>query len=350
MAQEIELKLSLPPSAQQQLLQHPLLQQLSIADREQRQLFNIYFDTPNQALNQHRVALRIRRQGERFIQTLKSKGISSGGLHQRQEWEWDLPEAKLDIALLPPQSLPESVVLADLQPAFNTDFLRTAWQLEVKEDNRQARIELVLDHGFAVSGDHPQNHDDQPASDPISEIELELVSGDPLLIFTLALELAKTIPLRITRVSKAERGYRLQRKTIVQHQQIKPFAGNASDHPSALLEYLLECCQSLIENFEFDRSPGHLYPLLLRLQELQALISTSPIVLTTITSEQLAQSCQQLQQLLAPWILEQQYPNHYSDEADRKQRLEHVQQLLKGQPLAQCLLQLSYRVFLDNRR
>ncbi|MEH6625773.1 MAG: CYTH domain-containing protein [Motiliproteus sp.] len=352
MAQEIELKLSLPPSAQQQLLQHPLLQQLSIAKCEQRQLFNLYFDTPDQALNQHRVALRIRSQGERYIQTLKTKGNSGGGLHQRQEWEWDLPEPVLDLSLLPANSLPEAIDIGAIQPAFNTDFMRTAWQLQLRQDNRQAHIELVLDDGFAATGktSHTGNDKNKMPTDPISEIELELISGDPQLIFFLAIELTKTIPLRISRISKAERGFRLQNSAAGQGPAVKTFASSAADPASELLAHLLEYCQSLIESFEFEDKPQYLIQLMQRLQELQALLSSSAIKVSSITTQQLSENYQQLQELLAPWILEQQYPCNFSDDNDRQRRLRQCRELLQGVPLAQCLLQLSYRVFLDTRQ
>ena len=50
---------------------------------------------------------------------------------------------------------------------------------------------------------------DSDLVEPISEIELELESGDPAALYDLALELLETAPLRIETRSKSERGYRL---------------------------------------------------------------------------------------------------------------------------------------------
>ncbi|MFD2271761.1 CHAD domain-containing protein [Undibacterium arcticum] len=44
---------------------------------------------------------------------------------------------------------------------------------------------------------------------PISEVELELKSGDPGELFDLALQLQNAVPLRVGNISKAERGYAL---------------------------------------------------------------------------------------------------------------------------------------------
>ena len=45
--------------------------------------------------------------------------------------------------------------------------------------------------------------------EPISEIELELKSGNPAVLFDVALRLLEAAPVRIETRSRAERGYRL---------------------------------------------------------------------------------------------------------------------------------------------
>lgn len=198
MATELELKLSLPPQFQQSFQEIPLL---SAVPMELQPLFNAYFDTPDLQLQQAKVALRIRRKGNDFIQTLKTRGSAKGGLHDRQEWEWQVADEKLDISLIQPL-LPEAINCQQLTTLFSTDFQRRCWNLE----RNGSRIELVLDQG-QVHTDLPQ--DFARREDPISEVELELKQGEAAELFYLAAELATTIPLRISRISKAERGYRL---------------------------------------------------------------------------------------------------------------------------------------------
>ncbi|MEH6822359.1 MAG: CYTH domain-containing protein [Motiliproteus sp.] len=200
MAQEIELKLSLPQAYQSHFTALALLQGYALEAPQLQVLQNRYFDTPDQQLNRHAVALRIRRNGDRYIQTLKTRGSSQGGLHQRQEWEWPVPGATLDFSVLPPQAFPDGVAFDTLAVAFNTDFERTCWMLDYPYQGQQASIELVLDNGWVSTQDQ---------RDPISEIELELKSGPTEALFELALTLAAELPLRISRISKAEKGFRL---------------------------------------------------------------------------------------------------------------------------------------------
>ncbi len=58
---------------------------------------NQYFDTPERDLAKAKVALRLRRDGEEVIQTLKTRGQSIAGLSERNEYDWHLAKAKLDV-------------------------------------------------------------------------------------------------------------------------------------------------------------------------------------------------------------------------------------------------------------
>ncbi|HTD06302.1 CHAD domain-containing protein, partial [Undibacterium sp.] len=63
-------------------------------------------------------------------------------------------------------------------------------------------VEFALDQGIVQSNGRQET---------ISEIELELKSGQPERLFELALQLQKKIPVRIANISKAQRGYALYR-------------------------------------------------------------------------------------------------------------------------------------------
>ena len=60
----------------------------------------VYYDTPAPDLARAGVALRVRRDGNRSIQTLKEGGGAAAGLHVRDEIEWDRSGHALDVALL----------------------------------------------------------------------------------------------------------------------------------------------------------------------------------------------------------------------------------------------------------
>jgi len=209
MANEIELKLSVSRHHIESLKQQPLLQSPQVTDQGARPLTNIYFDTPDQALSRERVALRIREKDGRFIQTLKTSGRAEGGLHQRKEWEWYVDEPQLDFDLLQqaewPQTLNDPQLLAQIKPVFSTDFVRHTWLYdEVDGQGHRLLIEIALDQGQAWRGTG-----DERQHDDICELELELMSGEPMQLYQIALELGQQIPLLSSDISKAQRGYRL---------------------------------------------------------------------------------------------------------------------------------------------
>src|SRR5690554_931271 len=202
MANEIELKLALAPQGMQTLKQSWLPRQ-NVEGQEHQLLGNIYFDTPKLALNQRKVALRLRENKGQFIQTLKTKGQSVGGLHQRGEWEWEVCEPRLYPELLAGTAFPAEVSVAELAPIFRTDFERTAVLLQ----RGATCIELALDEGWVMAGEHRA---------PILEVELELKQGGVTELFDLAQELAREVPVWLSDISKAERGYRLGSALISQ--------------------------------------------------------------------------------------------------------------------------------------
>ncbi|MCK0506974.1 CYTH and CHAD domain-containing protein [Aromatoleum anaerobium] len=197
MSQEIELKLSLPPKAVPALRRHPVF---SGAARQGNAvtLDNTYFDTPDLALKQRKVALRIRRHGRVRLQTVKCSAVSAGGLTQRPEWEQSYSGA-FDFSAI---DAPKVLKLlkrheAALQPVFSTRFRRETRLYAPREG---VRILMMIDTGEVIAGEQRE---------PICELELELVEGEPLDLLLLGSELAAHLPLLPNDVSKAERGYRL---------------------------------------------------------------------------------------------------------------------------------------------
>tara|TARA_B100000446_G_scaffold53188_2_gene49382 strand:- start:1870 stop:2964 length:1095 start_codon:yes stop_codon:yes gene_type:complete len=204
MNHEIELKLRLNPR------ELPLLEQV-LANHQfvvepTLQLLNRYFDTPAMALSQGGAALRIRQQkmlGQeqaQIIQTLKTRGSSAGGLHQRMEWDWSLSEVALNLDLIKnsdaKEHLSPELNLTTIGALFTTDFQRKMWLYTQGE----TVIEMVLDQGEVSTEEH---------SIDLLELELELKSGDAEVLFKLANTLAQQCPVLMSDISKAERGYGL---------------------------------------------------------------------------------------------------------------------------------------------
>ncbi|MDR3453587.1 MAG: CHAD domain-containing protein [Rhodoferax sp.] len=198
---ETELKLALP-ERQVSVFERLMARRRSAALHQQ--LLARYFDTPDFALSRWGVAVRLRRVGRRWLQTLKTGGERGGGLSQREEFEMPVARNALDWARFPPEALvhvPEAL-RAQLVPVFETHFKRTAWQVRGQAG---ARIEVALDVGEIQAGARTL---------PLCEVELELKSGSPDALFALALgwtdhadgERLNWLPLD---ASKAERGVRL---------------------------------------------------------------------------------------------------------------------------------------------
>ncbi len=192
MGNEIELKLALPESAQRLFLRHPLLK--TAAERHGAKLTSIYYDTPELALWKSGIAVRLRRQGRRWLQTVKCAGSGTGGLSQRPEWEapytghFDFSDIDDELR----QQLDKPRVRARLAPLFETSFRRTTWSF--------GNVSLMLDRGWIAAAGRRE---------AVSEIEIELAGGDIPRLFDLALELSRQVPLLPAPLSKAERGFLL---------------------------------------------------------------------------------------------------------------------------------------------
>lgn len=199
MSKEIELKLLVAPAAVPDLLQLPVLK---AAPHEAYPLINRYFDTADRQLSQAGVALRLRFQKGQWLQTLKGRSAPSGaGLHQRTEWEMPVTGEALEWDRLPAEALPAGLNRDDVQPLFETNFKRHAWQ--VVQDN--STVEVVLDEGHVAAGDRQT---------PLCEMELELKSGSLETLFVVAETLAAAVPLLPSDISKAERGFALLKGNI----------------------------------------------------------------------------------------------------------------------------------------
>lgn len=193
MATELEIKLTLSEASQARALDWFLF--LPEARKgPTKTLLNRYYDTPDSALNRARAALRVRKAGDQYIQTLKTRGEFVDGAHQRQEWEWVIPTADLDLSLLHGTSLADQLDLAELRPVFETNFQRQVVLLDKGAD----LVEVAIDTGTVTSGD---------ACRPLHEVELELKHGDGAVLLGYARQLAAQVPVFLNLVSKAEQGY-----------------------------------------------------------------------------------------------------------------------------------------------
>lgn len=201
---ESELKLLLDAKHKNAVLHHPALTPNIPSKPREQNLSDTYFDTPDLRLRHSDVGLRVRRIDGGWIQNMKAGGGAIGGFHHRSEWESPVPGPNPEVPLLRDLVddkkirrglLGGATLRKNLAPVFTTKVKRTSWLLEFPDGDR---IECALDHGrIDAGGTHVA----------ISELELELKSGNAAHLFDLALALQNDIPLHIGNQSKADRGY-----------------------------------------------------------------------------------------------------------------------------------------------
>jgi inorganic triphosphatase YgiF len=206
MTTETELKLQLHPIDLPVLLAHPLLAKATPAER----LLNTYFDTPDLALKRRRMAVRERLADQSWLLTVKTAGSSVGGVSRRREWEGPTTPGTLDFAALVDDTAlaAELMVLRPgLRPLCCTEFVRRRWVLS----HAGAQVEVALDEGtVSVPG--------STLSEPLLELELELLSGPESALLSLAALLrdspAGLLGLLPSDVSKAQRGMALWERSL----------------------------------------------------------------------------------------------------------------------------------------
>ncbi|MCQ4346475.1 CYTH domain-containing protein [Pseudomonas stutzeri] len=271
MVKETEIKLRASRATLAALREHPLLNKRNKSGWQHAELFNQYYDTPERDLARARVALRLRRDGEQYIQTLKSRGQSVAGLSERNEWDWYLERPELDLGRLGDDCWPAELAALDkglLQPIFTTDFLRERAELAWGRGKAKVVIEAALDLGKVLAAGREEE---------ICELELELRQGEPAALLELAGELAAALPLMPCDISKAERGYRLFDPAC--YAVALPEPQLCSEQPlddafAALAWQLLGNSQRLAEQYRFSGHWRLLEQWLQQLIDLRALLGS----------------------------------------------------------------------------
>ncbi|MGH8672777.1 MAG: CHAD domain-containing protein, partial [Burkholderiales bacterium] len=195
--EEIELKLAAAPRTLARLAADPLLGRRGAVQH----LTAIYFDTPRAALWRHGIALRLRREHGRWVQTVKAGGALEAGLHRRVEFTQRIAPSGPKLEPIADAELRQKVArIARGKP------LEPMFRVEVARETRRVtpapgvEIEVAIDRGELVTGS---------SRAPVSEVELELKAGPAWRVFELALAVSQRYAARVAHRSKAERGYLL---------------------------------------------------------------------------------------------------------------------------------------------
>ncbi len=209
--QEIELKFLVPESRLK-----GLMRQTHVKSSKVTQLAAHYYDTPDQQLAQAGIGLRIRKEGDTWVQTIKAGG---DGIAARLEHNAVLDNEQVQIMLDNNELMPDLTIYEDtpiaaaladfklkklaktLTRLYVTDVERTTRLLtESNEDETNNCIEIAYDQGEIIHGT------DDSLRKAIQEIEFELVSGDLDFLFTTAKTWCKRYKLCLSTVTKAENG------------------------------------------------------------------------------------------------------------------------------------------------
>jgi triphosphatase len=180
---EVEIKLELAPASLPQLKKIPFIRALKAPTRRATEV-SVYFDTDTHKLRKNGLMLRVRRTGNRYIQTIKATGNS--GLFERDEWENEIASEAPDLDLARGTALEPLIsekFRRQLKPMFETRVRRTVYPLT----NGAHAIALTVDQGKIDTG---------ARSAPLCEIELELERGNQTELFEIVRELTCALPAR----------------------------------------------------------------------------------------------------------------------------------------------------------
>lgn len=193
---EVELKFEVQPAHLARVARLPMLRALEEPPSTET-IVSVYFDTDGQRLRRNGLLLRVRRIGERYIQTVKA--VAGAGPFERGEWESDIDSELPDLRRARETALKpylDRKLCSQLKPMFETRVQRRTYCLA---DDERA-IEVNLDRGRIDTGERSQ---------PLCEIELELERGLENELFLLARQLVDALPAELALRSKPERGYAL---------------------------------------------------------------------------------------------------------------------------------------------
>jgi triphosphatase len=184
---EQELKLHVPRASRR-----GVEREVRAKDATTVRLHAMYFDTPERELAKARIALRLRKEGREWIQTLKMPGANA---ITRIEINHPRPGPILDLSLYAGTEVeaPLSAIRGELGLRYETDVQRILRKVR----SRAGTVEIAYDIGILRAASLEL---------PISEVEFELMSGRPAAIFAVGRAWQQRHGLLLDARSKSERG------------------------------------------------------------------------------------------------------------------------------------------------
>ncbi len=200
--QELKLEVS-DPDRFEMVAEAPEILALCEGEEQRLEMAADYLDTPDMCLLRAGYAFRIRREGERWVATLKADlpGESREGLHRHREWEADVPDPTPDLSVFSDPALRHVLgrIVGDrpLSPLFRVEMERRTRELALAGG---CRAEWAADRGRIQAAGREET---------FWEVELELKAGPFEPLAELAYCLEARYPLRPDPRTKFARGLRL---------------------------------------------------------------------------------------------------------------------------------------------
>ena len=239
----------------------------------------IYIDTPDFLLTQAGIALRLRKEGRQWIQTLK---VSTSNPLERLEHNvllntvgsaiphWDIALHQTHEAGHLLKKCLSKLQAQNLRAAYQTDI----WRRKALVKTRQGLVEYALDLGFIQS-----NQPTGVTKVIVRELEIELKEGSPSNIFLHAQNMIKRYGAYIDTRSKSERGYLLANNLqATPPVRAKSVSLKKTHSDRAAIDLLIQSCLSQVLpnqsvlNSEFSNSSEYLHQLRVGLRRLKVLL------------------------------------------------------------------------------
>lgn len=199
--QELELKLLIDGTTGEDIWTRALAARLASVHPRARQITSTYVDTPDHALRRQAMSLRLRSDGQRWLQTVKVRASLHGGMSNVMELETTAPDGRLDISAIPDEKLRDQIKNivqgASLKPVCETLVKRTEGEVRSATGTRAL---LAVDVADIKAGKQSRT---------LYELELEHLEGPLHGLFDIAKALLPDGGARFSTLSKADRGYLL---------------------------------------------------------------------------------------------------------------------------------------------
>ncbi len=188
-----------------------LLRQVQIKSAKHTPMAAYYFDTKMRDLAGENIGLRIRQEGDHWVQTMKAggDGLAARLEHNQVLDSQDVQNMIDSQTLMPELNLYKTTPMSEALASFSLKKLAKQLTLQYVTDidrttrlisDNKGQIEVAYDVGVIKNGT------DEAQISRVHEIEFELLSGDTAFLFETAKQWCKRYKLCLSTITKAERG------------------------------------------------------------------------------------------------------------------------------------------------